>query len=676
MAPLTPPQASPSWKHTVQDIDKLITEALEKKRKAHDDIVKLPEDQLDFDNVFSALALAEAELMIVSEPLAFYQNVSTDKKLREASTSAEQRIRKFANEQSMREDLYRVKATAEANLRKTGAWDKLNAEQKRLVEKMLLEGQRDGLALEKKEDKERLKNLKDQLSDAVLKFTKNFNEENGHVSFTREELDGVPEDVISGYAQRTEGDKALYDVTFKTPDMWPVFDRANSPLTRQAAQTANDARLAVNVEPLSTMFRLRKEIAEILQYDSWADYVTEERMVKSAANVKEFLDGLRRYLDPLGKKDLEAIVALKNEDYKKHGRPVDDDLYIWDSRYYGRLYVENNLSLDGSLVKEYFPVSFVVPAILDIYQILLGVKFVEVCGEEKDVWHPDVQQFAVWEKDAQDESGFVGHCYLDLYPRVAKFPHAAVFCIHPGYELPDGKRHYPVAAIVANLAKPTAERPALMGHFDVIIFFHEMGHIFHELLSRTQYSRFHGPNVAPDFGEAPSQMLENWCWEPEVLKRMSSHYKTRNPLPDDLITKIVKSRYVNIGLFYLRQLVYATFDLVVHDNSLDANTDYTRLWNELRHQITHLKGGAGPGQGGFNHLQYGVQYYGYTYSLVFAADMYETIFKNAPLDPELGKLYREKILLPGGSRDEMDLLKDFLGREPNPKAFINQIESL
>lgn len=146
--------------------------------------------------------------------------------------------------------------------------------------------------------------------------------------------------------------------------------------------------------------------------------------------------------------------------------------------------------------------------------------------------HADVQQFAVWEKDAQDESGFVGHCYLDLYPRgkdsaihlcnhlathvthphhlVAKFPHAAVFCIHPGYELPDGKRHYPVAAIVANLAKPTAERPALMRHFDVTIFFHEMGHIFHELLSRTQYSRFHGPNVAPDFGEAPSQMLENW----------------------------------------------------------------------------------------------------------------------------------------------------------------------
>ncbi|KAI9567715.1 hypothetical protein HD554DRAFT_2205377 [Boletus coccyginus] len=642
MAPsplLTPPQAPPTWKHTIQDVDKLIIQALEKKKWVGNDIVKLPEDEFDFDN--STLALAEAELKGVSESLAFYQNVSTDKELRDASTSAEERTRKFEIEESMREDLYKAKATAEANLRKTGTWDNLSAEQKRLVEKMLLDGKRAGLALENKEDKEKLKILKDQLSDACLTFRKNFNEENGH------ELEGVPEDVISGYTQRTEGDRVLYDVTFKTPDIWPLFDRASNPSTRQAAHTAHGARLAVNVGPLSTILRLRKEIAEVLQYDSWADYATEVKMSKSAANVKEFLGELRKRLDPIGKKDLEAIVTLKNREHANYGLPINDDLHIWDYRYYSRLYVESNLSLDGSLVKEYFPVSFVVPAILNIYQNLLGVKFVEVDGETKDVWHPDVQQFAVWEKDAQDDSGFIGHCYLDLYPREAKFPHAAVFCILPGYELPNGKRHYPLAAMVANLAKPTPERPALMGHFDVTTLFHEMGHIFHELLSRTRYSRFHGTTVALDFAEAPSQMLENWCWEPQVLKKMSSHYKTQDPLPDDLITKIVKSRYVNVGLFYLRQLFLATFDFVVHDNSLGANTNYTKLWNELRQ---------------------------YTYSLVFAADMYTTVFKKAPLDPRLGKLYRDKILLPGGSRDEMELLKDFLGREPNPKAFINEIE--
>ncbi|KAF8128578.1 mitochondrial endopeptidase [Boletus edulis] len=640
MAPLTPPQAPPTWKHTVQDVDNLITEALEKKKKTHDDIVKLPEDKLDFDNVFSALALAEAELKCVSEPLAFYQNVSPDKELRDASTLAEERTRKFANEQSMREDLYKAMVTAEANLRQTGARDNLSAEQKRLVEKMLLDGKRAGLALEKMEDKGRLKTLKDRLSDACLEFIKNINEENGHISFTREELDGVPEDVISGYTQRTEGDEVLYDVTFKTPDIWPVFDHASNPSTRKAAHTAHEGRLAANVTPLRTILQLRKEIAEVLQYGSWADYATEVRMSKSAANVREFLDELRRYLDPIGRKELEAIIALKNEDYTKRGLLVDDDIDICDS---SRIHVENNLSLDESLVKEYFPVSFIVPAILDIYQSLLGVKFVEVHGEAKDVWHPDVQQFTVWEKDAQDESDFVGHCYLDLYPREAKFPHAAVFCPHPGHELPGGKRHYPVAAIVANLAKSTPERQALMQHFD--------------LLSRTRYSRFHGTTAAIDFAEAPSQMLENWCWEPEVLKKMSSHYKTQDPLPDDLIAKIIKSRYFNVGLFYLRQVVWATFDLI---------------------QITHLKGGDQPGPANFGHIagDYDVGYYGYAIWLSnpFASAVKLTESQDTPTRSYLPQTCIQPILLPGGSRDEMDLLKDFLGREPNPKAFINEIE--
>jgi len=541
---------------------------------------------------------------------------------------------------------------------------------------MLLDGKRDGLALEKDEDKEKLKTLKDALSDACLKFKQNFNEESGRITFTLAELDGVPADVISGYTQRTEGDKVLYEVTFRTPDIFPIFKYANNPKTRQIAYEAYDGRLANNVEYLNTALSLRRQIAEILQYDSWADYKTEVKMVKSAANAKKFLDELKSHLDPLAIEERAILLALKKEEHIKRNLPIDDNFYIWDYRYYDRIYVERTLDLDDSLVKEYFPVSVVVPVILDIYQNLLGVKFIEIKGDARDVWHPEVQQFAVWEKDAIDESSFVGYCYLDLFPRDGKYSHAAVWGLLPGYELSNGKRHYPLRAMVANVAKPTPERPALMRHDDVTTLFHEMGHVFHGLLSRTKYARFHGTAVARDFVEAPSQMLENWCWEPAVLKKMSSHYKTQEPLSDDLIDKIIKSRYVNVGLFYLRQLFFANFDLSVHNNTLDVNTDYTKLWNDLREQISLVKGGAyQPGQGTFGHIAggYDAGYYGYTYSLVFAADMYATVFKKGPLDPKLGKLYRDKILLVGGSRDEMDSLKDFLGREPNPLAFIDEI---
>jgi Zn-dependent oligopeptidase len=237
-----------------------------------------------------------------------------------------------------------------------------------------------------------------------------------------------------------------------------------------------------------------------------------------------------------------------------------------------------------------------------------------------------------------------------------KYGHAAVFTLNLGFAQGESGRHYPVAAMVANLAKPTPGVPALMRHDDVVTFFHEMGHVFHALLSRTRFLRFHGTQVARDFVEAPSQMLENWCWEPAVLKRMSSHYQTGAPLSDELIEKIVKSRYVNVGLFYLRQLFFAKFDLLIHSSRADpAADDYTALWNTLRAEVslvqTHKQT---PGQGSFGHLMggYDAGYYGYTYSLVFAADMYRTVFKADPLDPARGQKYREAILGPGGSRDE------------------------
>jgi len=394
--------------------------------------------------------------------------------------------------------------------------------------------------------------------------------------------------------------------------------------------------------------------------------------VKSAKNVTEFLDELERKMRPVGMKDRDALLALKKEECERLNLPFDGQLYIWDYRYYDRKFVEKNLALDDSVVKEYFPVSVVVPTILKIYQNLLGVRFEEVKGT---LWHEDAQMFAVWESDAKNETGFVGYCFLDLFPREAKYSHAAVWPLIPGYERADGKRNYPIAAMVANLAKLSPDSPALMRHNDVVTFFHEMGHVFHGLLSKTKFSRFHGTSVARDFVEAPSQMLENWCWEPRVLETMSSHYETGKPLPEGLISKLVQSRYVNVGLFYLRQLFFAKFDIQVHTDK--HATDYTTLWSNLRTSVSLVKGSdvPEPGQASFGHIMggYDAGYYGYTYSLVFAADMYRTVFKQDPLNPILGRQYRRDILLPGGSRDEIESLKHFLGRPPNSNAFLDEV---
>ncbi|KAL0577646.1 metalloendopeptidase [Marasmius crinis-equi] len=688
---IKPPQAAPSWNHTPEEITKLTQELIDRDRAVQDKIAALPEKDCNFKSVFLALQEADTHFESISEPLAFYQNVSPTKELRDASNESESKVRDFGVESSMRLDVYKAKVAAEKNLKESGEWDKLSPEEQRLVEKMILDGTRSGLALPEKE-REELTKLKKELSQVCLDFMKNFNEENATISFTAKELEGVPQDVISGYTKRSEGSDEVFDVTYKTPDIFPLFKFAKDPKTRQRAFEGHESRLDVNVPLLSKALDLRRKIASLLGYKTWADYITEVKMIKDAKGVFDFLDDLESKLRPVGVKDRETLLALKKKDHEELGLPFDGEFYIWDYRYYDRKFVETTLDLDDMVVKEYFPVLQVVPTILEIYQHLLGVRFEEI--KDGSTWHPDVQQFAVWEKDAKDESGFIGYCYLDLYPRASKYSHAAVWPLLAGYDKSDGKRSYPIAAMVANLAKPTPDKPALMRHDDVVTFFHEMGHVFHGLLSRTKFSRFHGTSVARDFVEAPSQMLENWCWEPKVLEKMSSHYETKKPLSSELIDKLIKSRYVNIGLFYLRQIFFAKFDIKVHTDQDPA--DYTELWSTMREKISLVKSGKPcPGQGTFGHITggYDAGYYGYTYSLVFAADMYgkklstkhvvsrniltivfaATVFKADPLDPERGQRYRDKILRPGGSREELDSLKDFLGRDPDSDAFIKEI---
>lgn len=331
----------------------------------------------------------------------------------------------------MRVDVFRAKQAAEKAVQDQGT--ALSDEEKRLLWKTMLNGRRAGLALSD-DKREHLMGLKKELSQVCLQFgvshqnlpyapkpndlalQKNFNEEHGTVSFTLAELEGVPKDVVSGYIKRASDGQELYDVPFRTTDIFPVFKYAVVPETRHRAHDAYESRLTPNVPVLARALDLRRQIAALLGYDTWADYATEVKMVKNGKGVADFLDDLEHRLRPLGEKEKEILLALKKEEHEKRGLPFDNEFYIWDYRYYDRVHVERSLDLDDALVKQYFPVSVVVPTILKIYQDLLGVSFVSVKDEAK-AWHEDVQQFAVWEKDAKDGNGFIGYCYLDLFPR-------------------------------------------------------------------------------------------------------------------------------------------------------------------------------------------------------------------------------------------------------------------
>ncbi|KAI1978913.1 metalloendopeptidase [Ophidiomyces ophidiicola] len=708
----TPPQAPPLFTGTPSSVVENTKRLIARSRKVQDDVVgNVTLDTATFEQVLRPLATDENVMALESHILGFYQSVSTDAKLRDASTEAEKLMDDFGIESAMREDLFKL---VDAVLKKS---EKLDPESKRLLEKEHKDYIRNGLGLPVGPKRDRFKEIKKRLSQISIEFQKNLNEENGGLWLTKEELNGVPDDVVSGL-KKGEGDNTgkLF-LTFKYPDLFPVMKYATNAEVRKQVSIANENKCNQNVPLFKEAIILRDEAARLLGYANHAAFRIEDKMAKTPETVNTFLGGLRKKLESGGLAEIEKLKLLKAEDLKSRNpsQVPDGHYFLWDHRFYDRMMLEKDYRLDHQQIAEYFPLQVTIRGMLKIFEEIFGLVFVEIEGEERNklsetgkgddiVWHKDVQVFSVWD-DEGEGNGFVGYLYLDLFPREGKYGHAANFNLQPGFIGKDGKRRYPATALVCNFSKPTAKKPSLLKHDEVVTLFHELGHGIHDLVSRTTYSRFHGTNTVRDFVEAPSQMLENWCWTPSQLKSLSKHYsylsaeyldawkeqagnKSRpsEQISDELIANLIKTKHVNAALFNLRQLHFGIFDMTIHepvDHETAISMDITQKYNSLRKEIAKLEGPEsigqgydwGHGQATFGHLMggYDAGYYGYLSSQVYSADMFYTVFKANPMNGTEGRRYRHTVLEKGGSQEEMETLKQFLGREPTPDAFYKEL---
>jgi thimet oligopeptidase len=429
----------------------------------------------------------------------------------------------------------------------------------------------------------------------------------------------------------------------------------------------DDRAAGPNLPIFKEALDLRLKAARLLGYRSHADYAIEPNMAKDPKTVDAFLARLRGKLKPLGEEELEVLRAFKRA---MEGRASDGIVHAWDWRYYDSLLNKTKYQVDQERVREYFPADLVVTQLLDVYQRMLSVKFREIPDGAR--WHPDVKLYEI-----TDASGGapIGYFYMDLFPREGKYSHAAAFNLITERVQADGSIRRPVSAIVANLDKPSADRPSLLDHEEVETIFHEFGHIMHQTLTKAKYGRFSGSNVARDFVEAPSQMLENWVWDAEVLASLSGHYKDHSKkLPKDLLDKMIAAKNADVALINLRQLLFGTIDMEYHSANPPSDTTkaYGRVMGEV--SLIPMTPGTHP-EAGFGHLMggYDAGYYGYLWSKVYAQDMYSVFKAEGLLNPEIGRRYRTEILEKGSSRDEMESLKAFLGREPNEDAFLETI---
>jgi thimet oligopeptidase len=588
---------------------------------------------------WNALQIAQEDFQ---GPVELLGEVSPDKAVRDAAEPCMVAFSKYNSELYQNEKLY-------AMFKAVKARDPID---RKLRQDLLWSFEDTGVSLPA-EKRVRMKAILTRLEELSQAFSRNIRDNDQRLVFTTEEVQGLPPEYLAKAKRDAQGN---YLLGFAYPEFIPFMERADSSPARQRYQFAfNNRGTPKNLEILNEAIVLRKEMAGLFGLPSFADFVIRRRMAQTPAAVNKFLGEVRTAVTLSEKAELEELRLFAA---KTLGQlPDDTKLQRWDVQYWQQKLKRARYDLDPNALRKYFPAQAALAWIMHISGLQYGVEFQSVAVP---VWHPDVRYYDVIDaKTRQRISGI----YLDMHPRDGKFSHAAAF---PVRGASSAAQRTPISVLVANFNRDGFDDSEMK------TLTHEFGHILHGVLSRTRYASQAGTSTERDFVEAPSQMYEEWARSLEPLALVANFCQDACPKVDaSLVQKMTAAHNFGRAIRYARQLIYASFDMAIYDNK---PVDPMAAWIAMEGAtpLGYVKDTQFPGT--FSHVMsgYGAGYYGYMWAEVLALDMLSA-FNGKLLNAEVGARYRDAILSRGGEMRGMEMVRGFLGREPNSQAFFAEI---
>ncbi|MBM6550782.1 oligopeptidase A [Marinomonas ostreistagni] len=601
-------------------------------------------------------------------PISHLNSVKNGPEIREAYNACLPMLSDYATELGQNKALYEAyKALAESD-----AAAQLSQAQREALTQTIRDFELSGVGLEgdaKKrygEISSRLSELGSQFGENVLDATRAWSKLITDVN----ELKGLPDSALAQAKQAAQAkgeDGWLF--TLDIPSYLPVLSYADNQALREemykayatrASELSDDGQFD-NTPLIQEILALRHEMAQLLGFDDYAELSVATKMAQSGDQVMAFLNDLAEKSKPAAQEDLAALQAFAKDEYGL------DELNAWDVGYYAEKLREKKYAISQEALRPYFPINKVLSGLFHTAQTLFAVDIRE--ESDFDSYHPDVKLFTI-SKNGEDVARF----FLDPYAREGKRGGAWMDECRVRRRLDDGRLQLPVAYLVCNFTQPIGDQPALLTHDEVTTLFHEFGHGLHHMLTQVDVASVSGINgVAWDAVELPSQFLENWCWEPEALAHIAGHYETGEPLPKDLLDKMLAAKNFHSGMQMVRQLEFSLFDFRLHREYQDGVTAQAVL-DDVRQQVAVIIPPAFHRfQNSFSHIfagGYAAGYYSYKWAEVLSADAFSKFEEDGIFNTETGALFRDTILANGGSRPAGELFAAFRGREPSVDALL------